>query len=121
MIGVGLAALGLADGCHFTSTVNATRSANDIVVWSPEAAALAAPKVHPALAFLRWQLPPIVPYGPAHLRDLANGTSLRNFAAFRFTNECLDGLVFFERNFYSDRDIEPSTTIGVRLQLENLS
>jgi lipopolysaccharide assembly outer membrane protein LptD (OstA) len=57
----------------------------------------------------------------SHLRDLANGASLRDFAAFRFTNECLDGLVFFERNFYSDRDIEPSTTFGVRLQLENLS
>jgi hypothetical protein len=69
VIGVGLVALGLADGLHFTSTFNATRSVNDIV-WSPEAAALAAPKVHPALAFLRWQLPPIVPYGPAHLRDL---------------------------------------------------
>jgi LPS-assembly protein len=57
----------------------------------------------------------------SHLRDLAIGASLRDFAAFRFTNECLDGLVFVERAHFTDRDIEPSTTFGVRLQLDNLS
>ncbi len=61
--------LAVRDGWVFTSTVNATRSVNDIE-WYAEAAALAAPRVHPDLAFLRWQLPPIVPYGPAHLADL---------------------------------------------------
>jgi hypothetical protein len=63
--------LGLAvrDGWHFAKSFDATRSFNDIT-WNPEAAALASPRVHPDLAFMRWQLPPNVHYGPAHLRDL---------------------------------------------------
>ena len=68
---LGAAVLGLAlrDGLHFAKSFDATRSFNDIR-WNPETAALASPRVHPDLAFMRWQLPPIVPYGPAHLRDL---------------------------------------------------
>jgi hypothetical protein len=69
--GLVLVGLALADGWHYTRTVNATRVVNDLA-WSPEAAALAAPRVHPALAFMRWQLPPQVEYGPAHLRDLVD-------------------------------------------------
>jgi hypothetical protein len=69
VIGAGLLVLAVGDGWRFTSTVNATRSVNDIA-WDPDVAGLAAPHVPPALAFLRWQVPPLVPYGPAELRDL---------------------------------------------------
>lgn len=57
----------------------------------------------------------------SHLRDLQGGGSLRHFGGLRFTNECVDALLFMERDFFIDRDIEPSTTFGVRLRLDNLS
>ena len=70
-LGVALVAVGLADGWRFTGTVNATRVVNDLE-WDPEAAGLATPRVHPKLAFMRWQLPPGVAYAPEDLRDLAD-------------------------------------------------
>jgi LPS-assembly protein len=57
----------------------------------------------------------------SHLRDLAGDGSLRYFGGLRYTDECIDLLVFFERNFFADRDVEPSTTIGVKVRLDNLS
>jgi hypothetical protein len=62
----------LRDGWVFTSSVNATRVVNDFD-WDPVTAAISAPRVHPDLEFMRWQLPAsdhVARYGPAHLADL---------------------------------------------------
>jgi hypothetical protein len=69
LAGLLLAAVAAADGWRFTSSVNATRTVNDID-WDPWAAGLAAPLVPRGLDFLCWQVPPSVPYGAAELRDV---------------------------------------------------
>jgi hypothetical protein len=72
VLGGAVLLVALRDGWHFTSTVNASRVVNDFQ-WDPVTAALSAPRVHPDLAFMRWQLPAsdhVARYGPAHLAQL---------------------------------------------------
>lgn len=53
-----------------------------------------------------------------HTRDLGdNGGSLLNFGGLRYTDECFDIILFAERTFTVNRDIQPSTTIGVRFRI----
>lgn len=58
----------------------------------------------------------------SHLRNIGNdGGSLRSFGGLRYTDECFDILLFVDRTFVVDRDIRPSTTIGVEFRLVNLN
>ncbi|MFC3676950.1 LPS-assembly protein LptD [Ferrovibrio xuzhouensis] len=53
-----------------------------------------------------------------HTRDLgADGGSLLNFAALRYTDECFDIMLVAQRTFTLNEDIKPSTTIGVRFRI----
>lgn len=60
-----------ADAWRFHERVNLPRTANDIR-WDPAVAADAAPALPPALAFLRWQVPPVVPYDARDLGSLVD-------------------------------------------------
>lgn len=53
-----------------------------------------------------------------HTRDLGdNGGALLNFGGLRYTDECFDIILFAERTFTVNRDIQPTTTIGVRFRI----
>lgn len=53
-----------------------------------------------------------------HTRDLGdNGGALLNFGGLRYTDECFDIVLFAERTFTVNRDIQPSTTIGIRFRI----
>lgn len=53
-----------------------------------------------------------------HTRDLGdNGGALLNFGGLRYTDECFDIVLFAERTFTVNRDIQPTTTIGVRFRI----
>jgi LPS-assembly protein len=52
-----------------------------------------------------------------HTRDLETEGSLLNFGGLRYTDECFDIILFAERNFTMNRDIQPATTIGVRFRI----
>lgn len=53
-----------------------------------------------------------------HTRDLGdNGGALLNFGGLRYTDECFDIVLFAERTFTINRDIQPTTTIGVRFRI----
>lgn len=53
-----------------------------------------------------------------HTRDLSgNGGSLLNFGGLRYTDECFDIMLFAQRTFFSNRDIQPDTTIGLRFRI----
>jgi len=67
--GIGLVAVGLRDGIRFDRDVDRTRSVNDMQ-FSEAAADTAAPDLAPGLEFMRWQIPPVLHYGPAQFRDL---------------------------------------------------
>lgn len=57
-----------------------------------------------------------------HVRDLgSSGGSLLNFGALRYTDECFDLMLFVERTFTINRDIQPSTTIGLRFRLADFN
>lgn len=57
-----------------------------------------------------------------HVRDLGDeGGSLLNFAGLRYTDECFDIILFAERTFVLNRDIEPATTIGLRFRIASFS
>lgn len=53
-----------------------------------------------------------------HTRDLGEGGgALLNFGGLRYTDECFDIILFAERTFTVNRDIQPTTTIGVRFRI----
>lgn len=53
-----------------------------------------------------------------HTRDLGDdGGALLNFAALRYTDECFDIVLFAQRNFTTNRDIQPATTVGIRFRI----
>lgn len=53
-----------------------------------------------------------------HTRDLGDdGGSLLNFGALRYTDECFDIVLFAQRNFTINRDIQPATTVGIRFRI----
>lgn len=52
-----------------------------------------------------------------HTRDLQDNGSLLNFGGLRYTDECFDIIFFAERDFSSNRDIQPSTTFGFRFRI----
>ncbi|WP_374634207.1 LPS-assembly protein LptD [Ferrovibrio sp.] len=57
-----------------------------------------------------------------HIRDLGdNGGSLLNFLGLRYTDECFDIMLFAERTFTVNRDIQPATTVGLRFRLANFN
>lgn len=57
-----------------------------------------------------------------HIRDLgSNGGSLLNFLGLRYTDECFDIMLFAERTFTVNRDIQPATTFGLRFRLANFN
>ncbi len=57
-----------------------------------------------------------------HLRDLSDdGGTLRTLVGLRYLDECTEILWFFDRTNTLDRDIKPSTTVGVRLRLLSLN
>jgi LPS-assembly protein len=57
-----------------------------------------------------------------HIRDLGErGGSLLNFFGLRYTDECFDLMLFAERTFTVNRDIQPATTIGLRFRLANFN
>ncbi len=54
-------------------------------------------------------------------RDLSdNGGTINSGVGLQFLNECLDFSVFFKKDFTRDRDVEPSTTFGVRIKFKTL-
>lgn len=53
-----------------------------------------------------------------HTRDLGDeGGSLLNFAGLRYTDECFDIMLFAQRTFTINRDIQPTTTVGLRFRI----
>lgn len=56
-----------------------------------------------------------------HTRDLKDDGSLLNFGGLRYTDECFDIILFAERTFTVNRDIQPSTTIGVRFRIASFN
>jgi LPS-assembly protein len=53
-----------------------------------------------------------------HTRELGSeGGSLLNFGALRYTDECFDIVLFAQRTFTVNRDIQPDTTIGFRFRI----
>jgi LPS-assembly protein len=56
-----------------------------------------------------------------HTRDLKDDGSLLNFGGLRYTDECFDIILFAERAFTVNRDIQPSTTIGVRFRIASFN
>ncbi len=57
-----------------------------------------------------------------HIRDLGErGGSLLNFLGLRYTDECFDIMLFAERTFTVNRDIQPATTVGMRFTLANFN
>ena len=53
-----------------------------------------------------------------HSRELGgDGGSLLNFGALRYTDECFDIMLFAQRTFFVNRDIQPDTTIGLRFRI----
>lgn len=56
-----------------------------------------------------------------HTRDLQNEGSLLNFGGLRYTDECFDIILFAERTFTINRDIQPATTIGLRFRIATFS
>ncbi|HZD25387.1 MAG TPA: LPS assembly protein LptD [Alphaproteobacteria bacterium] len=55
-------------------------------------------------------------------RDLTgDGSQIRSGAGLRYRDECIDILLTYDRRFTRDRDIEPSTSINLRIVLKNLS
>jgi LPS-assembly protein len=56
-----------------------------------------------------------------HSRDLADNGSLLNFFGLRYTDECFDIILFAERSFTVNRDIQPDTLIGVRFKIASFN
>lgn len=56
-----------------------------------------------------------------HTRDLQDDGSLLNFGGLRYTDECFDIMLFAERTFTINRDIQPATVIGVRFRIATFS
>lgn len=57
-----------------------------------------------------------------HVRDLGDGGgALLHFAGLRYTDECFDIMLFAERTFTVNRDIQPSTTIGLRFRIASFN
>ncbi|WP_341912849.1 LPS assembly protein LptD [Ferrovibrio terrae] len=56
-----------------------------------------------------------------HTRDLKDDGSLLNFGGLRYTDECFDIILFAERTFTINRDIQPSTTVGVRFRIASFN
>jgi hypothetical protein len=56
-----------------------------------------------------------------HTRDLQDDGSLLNFGGLRYTDECFDIMLFAERSFTVNRDIQPATIIGVRFRIATFS
>lgn len=56
-------------------------------------------------------------------RDLteANGGTINYGVGLIYEDECFSTFIEFEREFTSDRDIEPSTSVSFRIRLKNLS
>lgn len=53
-----------------------------------------------------------------HTRELGgDGGSLLNFGGLRYTDECFDIMLFAQRTFFVNRDIQPDTTIGLRFRI----
>jgi len=53
-----------------------------------------------------------------HSRELgSDGGSLLNFGGLRYTDECFDIMLFAQRTFFVNRDIQPDTTIGLRFRI----
>ena len=54
-------------------------------------------------------------------RDLSdNGGTINSGVGLQFVNECLDFSVFFKKDFTRDRDVEPSTSFGLRIKFKSL-
>lgn len=56
-----------------------------------------------------------------HTRDLQDDGSLLNFFGLRYTDECFDIILFAERTFTINRDIQPETTVGVRFRIASFN
>lgn len=56
-----------------------------------------------------------------HTRDLRDDGSLLNFGGLRYTDECFDIILFAERTFTVNRDIQPTTTIGIRFRIASFN
>ena len=56
-----------------------------------------------------------------HTRDLRDDGSLLNFLGLRYTDECFDIILFAERTFTVNRDIQPDTVIGVRFRIASFN
>lgn len=69
VVGLGLLAVGLRDAAFFERTVNTPRSVNDMQ-FEETRADDAADHLARGLEYMRWQLPPVLRYGPAQFRDL---------------------------------------------------
>lgn len=53
-----------------------------------------------------------------HTRELSgDGGSLLSFGGLRYTDECFDVMLFAQRTFFTNRDIQPDTTIGLRFRI----
>ena len=46
-----------------------------------------------------------------------DGGSLLNFGGLRYTDECFDIMLFAQRTFFVNRDIQPDTTIELRFRI----
>ncbi len=53
-------------------------------------------------------------------RDLSNNSSIESEAGVFYGDECIEYGLFYDRRFTRDRDIEPSTTIGFKINLRTL-
>jgi len=57
-----------------------------------------------------------------HIRDLGTGGgALLNFLGLRYTDECFDIMFYGERTFTINRDIQPSTTFGLRFRIASFN
>lgn len=56
-----------------------------------------------------------------HTRDLKDDGSLLNFGGLRYTDECFDIILFAERTFTVNRDIQPTTTVGIRFRIASFN
>ena len=56
-----------------------------------------------------------------HTRDLRDDGSLLNFLGLRYTDECFDIILFAERTFTVNRDIQPDTVIGIRFRIASFN
>lgn len=72
-------------------------------------------------ATIRMQLSKYWAMEARHTRDLKDDGSLLNFGGLRYTDECFDIMLFAERTFTVNRDIQPATTIGVRFRIATFS